>query len=71
VQKNAFLDELHINMIKTCTYACKLLCAITFGTFQSKNLWKKSEEDLPNSNGILLHKDEFLKAHMPSDNYGS
>tara|TARA_R110002051_G_scaffold325678_2_gene430090 strand:- start:2230 stop:2613 length:384 start_codon:yes stop_codon:yes gene_type:complete len=59
-KKNAFLDVAH-KLFSPSTYDCKL-CAITFGTFQEKILWKKFRKSskIPME---FLHKDEFLKAY--------
>ena len=54
--KNAVLDSFH-KMISPSTYTCEL-CALTFGNFSEKTLWKKFR----NQSKVKInfyHKDEF------------
>ncbi len=53
---SAALDIAH-KIISPSTYACNL-CALTYGTFTERDVWKKFREE-SDTELVFYHKDEF------------
>lgn len=63
---NSLIDSLH-KVVSPKTYDCNL-CAITFGVFFEKEIWKKFRTEA-NIELQFLHKNEFLDAYKPKEKY--
>ena len=63
---NTLLHVAH-KIISPSTYECNL-CALTYGAFTERNLWKKFREESDNEL-VFYHKDEFERIYNKTFTY--